>query len=312
MTRLLIASPHRYPDLARLWHRFVMRDLVPAFARLPLQVEVNIFCDANAGEFQRKLFPGIWFSKSGPAMRDFMEFYDTTLQRPCDFLLFLDADTFFLDGEWAASQFEAFRDPRVAAISFVPRRGAPAIFALLCRVESYRSLPAPVFACRYEFPEIWPEGINLQPGDFATRELLRSGHKIVNCGAEESWQHIANFRGTTGMRASREQITHAAGQKVFQKSVAADRACLVAAYDNVLLGCLYEALFREPFARDAAGVALGGSMTLTELSAALQELRDGKLLEELRERFQLSRRNILRMAAREGIVLTIPALLANA
>jgi hypothetical protein len=311
MTRLLIASPHRYPDLARLWHRFVMRDLVPAFARLHLEVEVNIFCDANAREFRRELFPGICFSESGPKMRDFMEFYDGTLQRTCDFLLFLDADTFFLDGEWAASQFEAFRDPRVAAISFVPRKGAPAIFALLCRVESYRPLVAPVFACRYEFPEIWPEGINLQPGDFAARELLRSGYKIVNIGAEEAGQNIANFRGTTGIRASREQIIRAAGEKVFQKSVAEDRACLVAAYDNVLLGCLYEALCGEAFACDAAGVALGGSMTLAELRGALEDLRDGKFLEELRERFQLSRRNILRMAEGEGIVLAIPVLLAN-
>jgi hypothetical protein len=311
MVRLLIASPHRYPDLARLWHRFVMRELVPAFARLPLEVQVNIFCDANAREFRGELFPGISFSESGPGMRDFMEFYDATLQRPCDFLLFVDADTFILDGEWAASQFEAFRDPQVAAISFVPRRGAPAIFALLCRVESFRSLAAPVFACRYEFPEIWPGGINLQPGDFAARELLRSGYKIVNCGAEESWQHIANFRGTTGLRASREQITHAAGEKVFQKSVAEDRACLVAAYDNVLLGCLYEALFGEPFACDADGVALGGSMTLAELNETLEDLRDLKLLEELRDRFQLSRKNTLRMAEREGIALAIPALLAN-
>jgi hypothetical protein len=31
----------------------------------------------------------------------------------------------------------------------------------------------------------------------------------------------------------------------------------------------------------------------------------------LRERFQLSRRNILRMAEREGIALAIPALSAN-
>jgi hypothetical protein len=311
MAILLIASPHRYPDLARLWHRFVMRDLVPAFARLHLEVQVNIFCDANAGEFRRELFPGVWFSESGPGMRDFMEFYDGTLQRACDFLLFLDADTFFLDGEWAASQFEEFRDPQVAAISFVPRKAAPAIFALLCRVESYRPLAAPVFACRYEFPEIWPEGVNLQPGDFAARELLRSGNKIVNFCAEEAWQHIAKFRGTTGIRASREQITHAVGEKIFLKSVVEDRACLVAAYDNLLLGCLYEALFGEPFACDGAGVALGGSMTLAELSGALEDLREGKLLEELRERFQLSRRNILRMAEQEGIALEITALLSE-
>src|ERR1700739_75583 len=120
MSRLLIASPHRYPDLARLWHRFVMRELAPAFVRLRLTVEVNIFCDANADHFSPDLFPGVRFSRSGPGMRDFMEFYDATLNAPCDFLLFLDADTFILDGEWASSYFSRFEDPHVAAVSFVP------------------------------------------------------------------------------------------------------------------------------------------------------------------------------------------------
>src|SRR5689334_10455596 len=101
MSRLLIASPHRYPDLARLWHRFVMHELVPAFAGLNLAVEVNIFCDANADQFLPDLFPEVRFTRSGPGMRDFMEFYDATLNEPCDFLLFLDADTFLLDGGWA-------------------------------------------------------------------------------------------------------------------------------------------------------------------------------------------------------------------
>ena len=74
MSRLLIASPHRYPDLARLWHRVVMRELVPAFKGLQLAVEVNIFCDANADQFHANLFPGVRFSRSGPGMRDFMAF----------------------------------------------------------------------------------------------------------------------------------------------------------------------------------------------------------------------------------------------
>jgi hypothetical protein len=52
-------------------------------------------------------------------------------------------------------------------------------------------------------------------------------------------------------------------------------------------------------------------MTLAELTETLEDLRDLKLLEELRDRFQLSRKNTLRMAEREGIALAIPALLAN-
>ncbi len=311
MPHLLIASPHRYPDLARLWHRFVMRELAPAFARLHQEEEVNIFCDANADQFSPHLFPGVRFSGSGPGIRDFTEFYDATLHSPCDFSLFLDADTFFLDGDWACSHFEAFNDPRVAAISFVPRKGTPAMFALLCRAKSYRALPAPVLACRYEFPEDWPHGVNLQPGDFAARELIRDGWIIINLNPDESSQHIANFRSTTGLRTSREHITSAAGEQIFQQWVAQDPACIVAAYDNVLLGCLYESLFREPFAPDPAGTPLGGSMTVVELQRVLKGVRDAKQLESLRERFQQSRQTILRMAAREGIELSIPSVLPN-
>ena len=311
MTRLLIASPHRYPDLARLWHRFVMRELVPAFAALHLDVEVNIFCDANAEQFDPQHFPNVRFTRSGPGMRDFMEFYDATLNEQCDFLLFIDADTFLLDGNWAGSYFETFNNPSVAAVSFVPRKGAPAIFALLCRAESYRALPAPALACRYEFPENWPHGVNLQPGDFATRELVKRGSIIVNIAADESSRYTANFRGTTGLRTSREHTTRAAGEQVFLQSVAEYPALLIAAYDNVLLGCLYESLYHEPFAPDPAGYALGGSLAIADLRRALGEVRDVKQFESLRERFQQSQRNILRMAAQEGVGLSIPSVLPS-
>jgi hypothetical protein len=309
--RLLIASPHRYPDLARLWHRVVMRDLVPAFARLPVQVEVNIFRDANIEQFRPEWFPGTWFSESGSEIRDFMEFYDATLKLDFDFVLFLDADTFLLDGEWAAAQFAAFRDPRVAAISYVPRKGRPASFALLCRVASYRSLPQPALACRYEFPELWPKGWNPQVGDVAARELAARGQRFVNCSAEEAAPHVAHFRSTTGIRAGREQMSRAVGEAVFLESIANDRASLAAAYDNVLLGCLHDKLFGEPFACNAAGVPLGGSMTWTELTGAVGALRDEKLRGELCERARLSRENILRMAAREGVTIEVPTLLAG-
>jgi hypothetical protein len=311
MSRLLIASPHRYPDLARLWHRFVMRELVPAFERIHLVVEVNIFCDANADQFLPHRFPGVRFTRSGPGMRDFMEFYDATLNAPCDFLLFLDADTFLLDGDWAGSYFKVFENPRVVAVSFVPRKGAPAIFALLCRVESYRALPPPALACRYEFPADWPHGVNLQPGDFAARELAKRGKTVINIGPEESAQHAANFRGTTGLRASREHITRASGEQAFFESLAENPVYLVAAYDNVLLGCLYESLYHEPFAPDSAGRALGASLTVADLRQALEKVRDIKQLASLRERFQQSERNIQRMAAREGVRLLIPPVLPD-
>jgi hypothetical protein len=307
MPRLLIASPQRYPDLARLWHRFVMRELVPAFEHLQLDVEVNIFCDANRDQFLPNLLPGVRFTESGPGMRDYMEFYDATLNAPCDFVLFLDADTFLVDGNWACSYFKAFDDPDVAAISFVPRRGTPAIFALLCRAESYRALPVPVITCSYEFPEYWPHGVNHQPGDLAVRELIKSGKTIINISPDESLQHTINFRGTTGVRSTREHIARATGDEVFLRLAAEFPAFLIAAYDNVLLGCLYESLFHEPFALDAAERPLGTSLTVAELRRALKGIRDVKQVELLRERFQLSRRNIIRMAAQEQVELRIPS-----
>ena len=56
MPRLVIGSTHRYADLARLWHRWVTRDLVPAFTRSGFEVEVNIFRDANAAQFRHLSF----------------------------------------------------------------------------------------------------------------------------------------------------------------------------------------------------------------------------------------------------------------
>jgi hypothetical protein len=288
-----------------------MREVVPAFTRLELEVEVNIFCDANADQFRPDLFPGAGLSTNEDGIRDFMEFYDATLQRECDFLLFLDADTFILDGAWASSYFEAFNDPSVAAVSFVPRKGAPAIFALLCRAESYRALPAPVLACRYEFPENWPHGVNLQPGDFAARQLIKNGNIIINLNPDESSQHIANFRGTTGIRSSREHITRAAGNQVFWQCVTQEPAYIVAAYDNILLGSLYESLYHEPLAPDPAGTPLGGSLTVTDLRQVLKDVRSAKQIQSLREKFQRSRRSILQMAAREGMELSLPSVLPN-
>jgi hypothetical protein len=193
----------------------------------------------------------------------------------------------------------------------VPRKEAPAIFALLCRAESYRDVPAPALACRYEFPEDWPHGVNLQPGDFAARELAKRGKTIINISAEESSRHVANFRGTTGIRANREHTLRAAGEKVFLEFLAGNPLLLIAAYDNLLLGCLYESLYHEPFAAGALGEHLGGSLTVPELRRALSNVRDAAQIESLRDRFHQSRRNILRMAAREGVELSIPSVLPN-
>lgn len=272
--RVFLASPHRYADLARLWFRFVRRELFPAFQRLGVRLEVNMFCDGSTDGFIAPDFPDAAFSTPGPGRRDFMEFYDAALSLPCDFLFFADADVFFLDGNWVASYFAAFRDPNVAAISFIPRKGRPAIFALLGRADAFRSLPEPVFACRYELPDLWPNGVNLQPAEFAVRELTKRDMRIINVPAEESSIYIGMFRSTTGLRTTREQVTQASGQEAFYNFLAKNPPCIAAAYDNILLGTLFEQIFREPFAVNQSGVPLSGSVTVSELRAALGAISD--------------------------------------
>ncbi len=102
---------------------------------------------------------------------------------------------------------------------------------------------------------------------------------IVNVGEEESQRHIVNFRSTTGVRSSREQVTLAAGSSIFWKMVRMFPEYLSAAYDNSMLGCLYESLYHRPFAADSAGTALGSSLTVDELRRALSGIRDGGQLD---------------------------------
>jgi hypothetical protein len=310
-SRIVLASPQRYADLGRLWHRFVSRELQPAFAGSGAQVDVDIFCDGDAAGFRPDSFPGVTFSRPAPGMRDFIEFYDASLKQSCEFLFFADADVFFFDGRWVASHLDAFQEPSVAAVSFVPRKSEPAIFALLCRTEAYRLLPEPVLACRYEFPAMWPNGVNLQPGDFAARELAKLGNRIVNICEDESSRHIMMFRSTTGVRAMREQITRASGVQAFYQFLAQNPACIAAAYDNVLLGALYERVFGEAFAVDASGTPFGDSVTMAELRIALSKLCDRQERAKLEQKFQSSQQSIARLAAHENIELDFSALTAE-
>jgi hypothetical protein len=145
----------------------------------------------------------------------------------------------------------------------------------------------------------------------AARELAQRGKKIVNIGAEESLAHVVNFRGTTGIRATREHITRAAGEEVFWKFAGSQPAHLAAAYDNILLGALYEAVFGQRFATDAAGTRCAASMTVEDLRRRCKGIEDEKQRAALTEKFARSRAAILRMAEREGLELTIPPVLVG-
>ena len=307
MQHLVIASPHRYADLARLWHRWVMRDVAPAFRRAGLQADVTIFRDANPEQFTPELFPGVAFLDNGAGMRDHNDFYDAALDIDCDLLFFLDSDTFLFDADWACRHLEAFADPEVASVSLVSRKGRPAMFALLCRRAAYRELGPRPFRCRYEFPKDWPNGVSLENGDAATRELIKRGRKVLAVGLEESAQYTANFRSSTALRATREIIDAAAGDGAFDRCFRRHRAYTVPAHDNILLGCLYEALYGESFAPDREGKPLGGSATLEDLQRVVAAISDPDEIARLRERFRRSRQAILRMATREGVAIPIPA-----
>jgi hypothetical protein len=144
--RVILASAHRYADLARLWYRFALRDLAPALRATGAEVDVVLFRDGAPDAFDPRDFPGATLLAPGPGARDFLEFYDAALRREGDVLFLLDADLFVLDGAWAASFLSRFEDPSVAAVSLLRRSEQPGVYALLARTSAYRALPQAVFA----------------------------------------------------------------------------------------------------------------------------------------------------------------------
>lgn len=307
-SRIVVASPHRYPDLARLWYRSVERGLVPALRRAGLETEVVLFRDAHAEEFDPDRFPGALLESPGPGVRDFLEFYDAALCYDADYLFLLDADLFFLDPEWPAQWMPRFEDPDASAVSFLRRSDQPGVYALLCRVEHYRALPRPAFAPAYEHLDDARNTVNRQPGDVAARRLRTQGRQILLADAAEAEERIADFHGTTVIRASREVFGHLLNGHGFESLVSRKRYFAMGAYDNALLGALYQALFDEPFAPGPGGEALGGSVPVDLVRQELGRIDDPALRRTLSEYFDRSDRAILRLAEREGISLALPPL----
>lgn len=308
MSRIVVASPHRYPDLARLWYRSVSRGLVPALQNAGMHARVAVFRDAHAEAFDPAWFPGALLESPGPGVRDFLEFYDAALGYDADYLFLLDADLFFLDPEWPAQWLPRFADPDVAAVSFLRRTDQPGVYALLCRMEHYRALPQPAFAPAYENLHDARNTVNRQPGDVAARRLRSQGRKILLADAAEAEERIADFHGTTVIRASREVFGHLMNGHGFEGLVSRKRYFAMGAYDNALLGALYQALFHEPFAPGEDGEPLGGSVPADLVRRELDRIDDPGLRDALAEYFDRSDRAILRLAEREGIALDLPRL----
>jgi len=308
--RVIITGPHRYADLARLWHRMVHKDLAPAFRSLGWEVTVVIFRDANQDRFSQYDFPETSFQDPGPGARDFVEFYDAALQTDCDFVFFLDADVFILDAPWAASCIRHFDDPSIAALSYLRRGKLPGVYALLCRAKDYRGLPERAMMASYEDLQKWPHSINRGPGECAALMLEKVGKHIVDLN-DEAPQRIADFHGTTVIRVSRETFAAAIGEEAFEALIADKRYFAMGAYDNVLLGWLYRAVFDGPFAAGADGRELGGSLTAEALRRILARIERAELRAALLEYFARSDRCAERLARYLGIREPLPGLVPD-
>ncbi|MEO8128155.1 MAG: hypothetical protein ABJF23_04145 [Bryobacteraceae bacterium] len=308
MRRLIIASPHRYPDLARLWHRVVSQRVVPAFERLGLQVEIVIFCDSRPENFPAANFPNAILDSPRPGARDFIEFYDAAFVYESDFVFFIDADVFVLDGNWSASFLKTLDDPGIAAVSFLQRALLPGVYALLCRSQDFRMLDTPALAARYENLDNWPDALNRGPGEHAALALQQSGKAILNASAMADGR-IADFHGTTVIRASREMFAAEIGEEEFESLVSRKRYFLMGAYDNALLANAYERVFGDTFAPGQNGESLGASFTVPALRKALARFNDESRRARLAEYFQRSDRAILRLTQLENMSYVFPDVL---
>jgi hypothetical protein len=305
--RLVLASAHRYADLARLWYRFALRDLVPALRAAGADVEVVLFRDATPDAFDPRDFPGATLLAPGPPARDFLEFYDAALRREGDVLFLLDADVFILDGAWAASYLACFSDPSVAAVSLLRRTKQPGVYALLARSSAYRALPAPALAPSYEGLDT-AVPVNRQPGDRAAISLRSRGLTILDVPASEASGRVADFHGTTVLRVSREIFGESLGAR-FDALLSEKPYFAMGAYDNLLLGALHRAVFGTPFAPDAHGAHLAGSATEESLRAALARVSDRTALARFLAYADRSNRAAAGLFAKERLPFAPPRIL---
>jgi hypothetical protein len=78
------------------------------------------------------------------------------------------------------------------------------------------------------------------------------------------------------------------------------------AYDNLLLGSLYRALYGEPFAAGPDGVHLSGSATPDTLREVFAGIQSREAIARLVGVLGRSRRALERLAAHEGVRVGIP------
>jgi hypothetical protein len=311
MPSVCITGPHRYPDLARLWYRSVARDVAPVFQNAGWDVAVKIYCDSGPANFPAGWLHGAELDGPRPGARDFVEFYGASLEYPFDFLFFVDADLFITDGSVVAEHLRLFDDPDLAAISFLKRAKLPGVYALLLRREAYREMGPDVLAATYEGLETWPDAVNRGPGENAAVRLEAAGKRIVDITAEAQ-PSIADFHGTTVIRASRDMFAEAIGEEKFEALIGGKRYFCMGAYDNLLLGNLYRQIFHAPFAAGSGGAHMEGSVTEDALRAILRRIEDENLIGAVASYFERSNQAISRLAAREGLRFELPPVIPQA
>jgi hypothetical protein len=318
--KVVVASAHRFADQARLWFRFVARDLVPALRGSGAEVELLLFRDAAPEGFEPRLFPGATILTRSLDALDVVEFHERALERPGDVLFLLDADVFVLDGAWVASLLGHFEDPTLAGVSLLRRGALPGVVALMARSAAWRTLRAPVLAPSYEALERWPHPTRRGAGDRAALALRARGKKIVDVPPDTAAPRIVDFRGASAIRVARETYGGVLGP-LFETLLAEEPGFAEGAYDNLLLGALFRAVFDAPYA-EAKGpppfaspdgdAHLSGSATPEELRAALAAIRDQKALARVVASLERADRALTRLAAREELTrgaLRVPAVL---
>lgn len=305
--RLLVGAPHRDADLARLWYRAYLRDLLPALSDTA-DVTTVLYCDAGREGFDAERFPGAALEEPGPSARDFVEFYDTLLDRGADAVLILDADVFVLDGAWVASHLARLAEPRVAGVSFLRRAEGPGVYALLVRPPDWAALPRPVFAPLYDDLSGWPRITTVQPAQDAARKLRAAGKRVLNAEPGRPGEKVADFHGTTNLRLTRSLFDETVPAEDFVAFLADSPYLVMAAHDNLLLGALHRAVFGEPFAVGASGGHLSGSATEEELCRAAAAIPSTAKLAWAEAAVRRSRAAFEGLLAREGIRVEVPRL----
>ncbi len=144
----------------------------------------------------------------------------------------------------------------MAGVSLLRRTGQAGVFALLARREVYRTLTAPVFAPSFEALERWPHAIYRQPGERAAMALRARGKRIVEVSSAAAAPHLADFSGAD-RDADRARGVRQPPRPALRDAPRGKAGPFAAgAYDNILLGALFRAVFGAPYADGARSGAL--------------------------------------------------------